>query len=115
MSIVWCSAIAAVSAMRDAGCDDSVGTSGPNATTRNSASNQADRARRDTFRHGQFTEETVLPDLAQLALHLVDLVAQARRFLEAEIAGRVLHLVGEALDEPRHLVARHVEVDRGRA
>ena len=50
-----------------------------------------------------------LADLAQLPLQLVDLVAEARRFLEPEVARRVLHLVGEALDEPRQLVARQIE------
>src|SRR3954453_7681030 len=110
MSTVWCSVSAAVSASRDAGCDVTGATNGPNATSRNKASNQAVRARRDMLRHGHLTGKTVLPDFAQLAFHLVDLVAQARRLFEAQIAGRVVHLVGEALDEPAQLVAREIEV-----
>ena len=54
-------------------------------------------------------------DLSQLALELVDLVAQARRFFETQVARRVLHLVGEALDETAELVARQVEPLRGRS
>src|SRR5450631_2775131 len=48
-------------------------------------------------------------DLSELSLELVDLVAQARGLLEPEIARGVLHLVGQALDEPAELVAREVE------
>src|SRR5438105_5104081 len=48
-------------------------------------------------------------DLAKLSLELVNLVAQARGLLEAQIAGGVLHLVGEALDETPKLVAGQVE------
>src|SRR2546423_1252752 len=50
-----------------------------------------------------------LADLAQLPLHLVDLVAEAGGLLEAQVAGGFVHLVGEALDEPAQLVARQVE------
>ena len=39
----------------------------------------------------------------------MDLVAQARGFLEPQIAGRVVHLVGEALDQPPELVTRKIE------
>ena len=39
----------------------------------------------------------------------MDLVAQARGLLESEVTGRVLHLVGEALDETPQLVAGQIE------
>src|SRR5689334_8680659 len=105
MSTVWCSAIAAVSASRDAGCDDSAGTNGPNVTTRNSASSQAERARRERRR----VTCPKLTDLAELPFHFVDLVAQASGLFEPEVARGFVHLVGEALDEPAQLVAREVE------
>ena len=50
-----------------------------------------------------------LSDLAELPLQLVDLVAEAGRLLEPQVARRVLHLVGEALDQPGQLVAWQVE------
>ena len=40
---------------------------------------------------------------------LVHLVAQARGLFEAQIARGLVHLVGEALDQPAELVAREVE------
>src|SRR5207244_6067584 len=51
----------------------------------------------------------ILTDLAQLSLHLVDLVAQACGFLETQIARGVVHLVGQALNEPPELVAREIQ------
>src|SRR5262245_35902002 len=101
MSTVWCSAIAAVSASREAGCDDNRVTNGPNVTTRNRASSQADLARRVT--------RSKLTDLAELPFHFVDLVAQAGGLLEAQVARRLVHLVGEGLDQPPQLVARQIE------
>ena len=99
------------SAMRDAGCDVSGATSGPNARDeeqreqpRGTLSPTGQRAGRRPIH----LRET-LPDLAQLAFHLVDLVAEARRLLETQIACRVVHLVGEALDQAAQLVAREIE------
>src|SRR4051794_24004341 len=48
-------------------------------------------------------------DLAQLAFELVDLVTQAGGFFEAKVARRVLHLVGQALDQAPELVLREVD------
>src|SRR6516225_4849269 len=58
---------------------------------------------------GRDVRTSRLADLAELAFQLVDLVAQACGLLEAQVAGGVLHLVGEVLDEARQLVARQVE------
>src|SRR5688572_8843874 len=44
---------------------------------------------------------------AQLLLQLLDLVAQPCRQLELQVAGRVVHLVGQLLDEIGELGARH--------
>ena len=44
---------------------------------------------------------TRLPDLTQLALQLVDFVAESGRLLEPKIAGGVLHVVGQTLDQTR--------------
>src|SRR5438067_13937984 len=46
-----------------------------------------------------FVGTTRSAHLAQLPLELADLVAESRRLLEAEILGRVVHLVLESLDE----------------
>src|SRR6478735_3954553 len=46
-------------------------------------------------------------DRLELPLELVHLVAQARRFLEAEPLRGLVHLLLEALDEPAELVGRH--------
>src|SRR5689334_314292 len=70
-------------------------------------------SRWSTFRPRGGSDEP-LADLAQLPLQLVDLVAEAGGLLEPQVASRVLHLVGEVLDQPRELVARHVETIRRR-
>src|SRR5262249_18003797 len=56
-----------------------------------------------------------LADLAQLPLELGDLVPQARRLLEAEVLGGVVHLVLESLDELADVVGRHtLEIEHRR-
>src|SRR4051794_36056930 len=45
---------------------------------------------------------------AELALELGDLVAQARRLLEPEVGGGIVHLVLQGLDETTQVVGRHV-------
>src|SRR4051812_710852 len=53
---------------------------------------------------------------AELALELGDLVTQARRLLEPEVGGGVVHLVLQGLDQAAEIVGRHVgEVEHRRA
>src|SRR5439155_6430951 len=50
-----------------------------------------------------------LANLAELPLHLVDLVAEPGGLLEPQVARGLVHLVGEALNEPAQLIPRQVE------
>ena len=48
-----------------------------------------------------------LAHLAQLLLQVSDLVADAGRELEVQVAGRLVHLGGELLDQPGEVGGRH--------
>src|SRR5437588_5553833 len=50
-----------------------------------------------------------LTGLAQLALQVADLVAQAGGVLEAQLGGRLVHLLLQGLDEPAELVVGHLQ------
>src|SRR5437588_5714927 len=50
-----------------------------------------------------------LTGLAQLALQVVDLVAQAGGVLEAQVGGRLVHLLLQGLDEPAELLVGHLQ------
>src|SRR5947209_17550331 len=50
-----------------------------------------------------------LTGFPELALQVVDLVAQAGGVLEAQVGGRLVHLLLQGLDEPAELLVGHLQ------